>query len=188
VYDQYGCAEINSLANECPEAKKFHIISEHAYVEQLDLEGEGLGPDALVITDLDNFAQPFIRYAVGDRGRLATEPCTCGRNLPVLDEFLGRSSDSIVLASGEEYPGVFFHHMFGHFSGVAQFQVEQNDPGELLVRIVRNSRYQDDDTGEIKRLIAEHTGIISELAFVEAIERSPSGKITSVICNVSPRG
>lgn len=184
VFDQYGCAEINSLANECPKEKKFHVIDEHAYIEQLDLEAEGFGDDALVITDLDNYAQPFIRYATGDRGRVSTQPCPCGRNLSVLEEFLGRSSDRIVLASGEKYPGVFFHHLFGHFAGVTQFQVVQDVPGELLVRIVRGPRFGSDDGGEIKRLIAEHTGIIAELDFVEEIERNRSGKITSVICTV----
>lgn len=185
VYDQYGCAEINSLANECHEERRFHIIEEHAYIEQVDLEDQGFGADALVVTDLDNSAQPFIRYAIGDRGRISTEPCACGRNLAVLDEFLGRSSDTIVLESGEGYPGVFFHHLFGHFPGVTQFQVVQDEPGELLIRLIRNPRYGEDDTGEIKRLVAEHTGIISTVEFVDEIARSPSGKITSVICNVS---
>jgi phenylacetate-CoA ligase len=187
VYDQYGCAEINTIANECPEQKRFHLIDEHAYVEQVDLEAEGFGDDALVVTDLDNYAQPFIRYAIGDRGRVSTKPCPCGRNLAVLEEFLGRSSDRIVLASGEKYPGVFFHHLFGHFAGVTQFQVVQDTPGELAIRLIRNDRFDPDDAGEIKRIVAEHTGIIAELEFVDEIERSASGKITSVVCRVQPR-
>jgi phenylacetate-CoA ligase len=182
VFDQYGCAEVNTLANECPEEKNLHIIEEHAWIEQVDLSTEGFGADALVVTDMDNFAQPFIRYAIGDRGRISGKMCACGRNLRYLEEFLGRSSDEIVLASGAGYPGVFFHHLFGHFPGVTQFQIIQDTPGELNVRIIRNSRFGPDDEGEIKRLVAEHTGIISTIEFVDQIERNPSGKITSVIC------
>jgi len=182
VYDQYGCAEINTLANECPEARKFHIIEEHVVVEEV--ERSDLGAHTLVITDLDNYAQPFIRYANGDRGRVNAERCACGRNLGVLEEFLGRSSDEIVLASGEGYPGVFFHHLFGHFPGVTQFQAVQDTAGELTIRIIRNDRLTKDDEGSIKRLVAEHTGIIPDIDYVDEIERTPGGKITSVICTV----
>jgi phenylacetate-CoA ligase len=182
VYDHYGCAEINALANECPEARKRHVIEEHVYMEEVT--NGAVGENALVLTDLDNFAQPFIRYANGDRGRISAERCACGRNLAVLDEFLGRSSDEIVLASGDGYPGVFFHHLFGHFPGVTQFQAYQDAPGELVIRIIRNGRYTKDDEGEIKRIVAEHTGIISRIDYVDEIERAPSGKITSVICTV----
>jgi len=182
VYDHYGCAEINSLANECPEARKLHIIEEHVLMEEVD--SPELGDHALVLTDLDNYAQPFIRYANGDRGRISSQRCSCGRNLAVLEEFLGRSSDEIVLASGEGYPGVFFHHLFGHFPGVTQFQAVQDTPGELTLRIIRSDRFSKEDEGSIKRLVAEHTGIIPSIDFVEEIERAASGKITSVICNV----
>jgi phenylacetate-CoA ligase len=182
VYDHYGCAEINALANECPEGRKRHIIEEHVLAEEIS--SDALGDNALVFTDLDNFAQPFIRYANGDRGRISKDRCVCGRNLAVLEEFLGRSSDEIVLASGDPYPGVFFHHLFGHFPGVTQFQVVQDKPGELVIRIIKSDSYAHEHEGEIKRLVAEHTGIIASVDYVDEIERSRSGKISSVISNI----
>ncbi len=182
VYDHYGCAEINSLANECPEGRKLHVIEEHVIIEESKLND--LGDSALVITDLDNYAQPFIRYAVGDRGRLGASPCVCGRNLGVLEEFLGRSSDAIYLSTGERYPGVFFHHLFGHFEGVNQFQVVQHEAGKLLIKIIRNAHYSTGDSDQIKRLVQEHVDIVPEIEFCEEIPRSRSGKITSVICLV----
>lgn len=182
IYDHYGCAEVNALANECPEGRRFHVIDEHVIMEET--ASEVTGENALVITDLDNYAQPFIRYANADRGRLTDEFCKCGRNLTVLDEFLGRSSDAIVLKSGERYPGIFFHHLFGHFAGVTQFQIVQDKAGEMRVRIVKNARYAANDEAEIKRLIGEHTLIDPTIEYTDAIERAGSGKITSVICNV----
>ena len=178
VFDQYGCAEINALANEC-EKGGFHINEEHAMVEVV--RSEKTGNDGLVVTDLDNYAQPFVRYFIGDRGSIATDKCPCGRELIRLQEFLGRSSDAIYLPSGERYPGVFFHHLFGHFEGVTQFQVVQEKRGELRFRLVRNDRYRPSDETEIRKLAIEHTGIDPELEYVAEIERSPSGKITSVI-------
>lgn len=183
VYNHYECAEVNAVANECPEGRNLHVVDEHVYVEEIS-SGE-LGDNALVVTDLDNYAQPFIRYVNGDRGRMSSERCECKRNLGVLEEFLGRSGDAVVLADGAPYPGVFFHELFGHFEGVTQFQVVQNAPGELVVRIIRNNRYTRESEGEIKRLIAEQTGIIVDVDYVDEIERAPSGKITSVISRVS---
>jgi phenylacetate-CoA ligase len=183
VYDHYECAEVDVIANECPEGRKLHVIDEHVYVEEIS--SDELGENALVVTDLDNYAQPLIRYVNGDRGRLSTERCGCKRNLGVLEEFLGRSGDAVILAGGDPYPGVFFRELFGHFDGVTQFQVVQHAPGELVIRIIRNARYTRENEGEIKRLIAEHTGIIADVDYVDEIERAPSGKITSVICNVS---
>lgn len=183
IYDQYGAAEINVLANECPEGRQLHIIEEHVIMEEVDTADDG--QNALVITDLDNRAQPFIRYAIADRGKIGDTPCRCGRNLAVLEEFLGRSSDDIVLPSGERYPGVFFHHLFGHFEGVDQFQIVQDSPGKLLVKIVKNTRHRLEDETKIRELIEEHTRIVPDIEYCASIPRSPSGKITSVISDIA---
>lgn len=175
IFDQYGCAEVNALTHQCTEGRR-HVIEEHVIIEDID--------NALVLTDLDNYAQPFIRYSNGDRGRISGEPCPCGRNLTVLEEFLGRDSDFVYMRSGDRLAGVFFHHLMGNFAGVAQFQLIQDRRDELLLRIVRNSEYTPDDELQLKRLILEHSGIEPVIEYRDAIERTGTGKITSVIRNI----
>ena len=58
------------------------------------------------------------------------------------------------------------------------------EEGELRVRVVRNTRYESADETKIKQLIFEHTSIEPLIEYTEEIERSASGKITSVICNI----
>jgi len=175
IFDQYGCAEVNALTHQCTEGRR-HVIEEHVIIEDID--------NALVLTDLDNYAQPFIRYSNGDRGRISREPCPCGRNLTVLEEFLGRDSDFVYMKSGDRLAGVFFHHLMGNFAGVAQFQLIQERRGEMLLRIVRNAEYTPDDEFQLKRVIREHSDIEPIIEYCDAIERTETGKITSVICNV----
>ncbi len=175
IFDQYGCAEVNALTHDCAEGRR-HVIEEHVVIEDID--------NALVLTDLDNYAQPFIRYSNGDRGRISQEPCPCGRNLTVLEEFMGRDSDFVYMRSGDRLPGIFFHHLMGNFAGVAQFQLIQDRRDELLLRIVRNSEYTTDDELQLKRVVLEHSDIEPVIEYCDAIERTGTGKITSVICNI----
>ena len=98
----YGMAEIAAAASEC-EARQMHLWPEASWLEVLE-EGEAAGDRAgdLVSTTLLNSDMPLIRYRVGDRVRLSTEPgaCACGRRLPRIAEIEGRSDDLLYTADG----------------------------------------------------------------------------------------
>ncbi|MFQ5787623.1 MAG: phenylacetate--CoA ligase family protein, partial [Thermodesulfobacteriota bacterium] len=82
VFDQYGCTEIIGVSFECGCEQGLHIASEHCIVEVVDKDGNILPPGhkgMLLLTDLDNYRMPFIRYMVGDEGSLKDEICRCGR-------------------------------------------------------------------------------------------------------------
>jgi phenylacetate-coenzyme A ligase PaaK-like adenylate-forming protein len=38
-----------------------------------------------LVTDLYNYAAPYLRHDLGNLGRLAPTACGCGRSLPLLD-------------------------------------------------------------------------------------------------------
>ncbi|HEX5779743.1 MAG TPA: hypothetical protein VFY21_12960, partial [Xanthobacteraceae bacterium] len=65
----YACQEIGTLAIECPETRQYHLAVENAVVELVDEEGRAVEPGErgrVVVTGLNNYAMPFIRYALGD--------------------------------------------------------------------------------------------------------------------------
>lgn len=62
VASQYGCYEVNSIAYECP-FHKLHVMTENVYVEIVE-------DNQICITSKHNRVMPFVRYKVGDRGRL----------------------------------------------------------------------------------------------------------------------
>ena len=92
VTDLYSCDEAGYVALQCPEREHYHVQSESVLVEVLDEQGKACAPGAvgrIVITTLQNFAMPLIRYDIGDLAELGA-PCPCGRGLPVIRRFAGR--------------------------------------------------------------------------------------------------
>lgn len=103
VVQFYGCTEMGSIAAECPHGS-LHIFSENVHVEVF--HGNEPAPPGevgdLVLTSLTNRAMPLVRYRVGDRGRIAPEPCPCGLPHPVLTDLTGRTVDVYATADGRQ--------------------------------------------------------------------------------------
>ena len=88
-----------------------HINAEHVYVECLKENGEPAAAGEsgeLIITDLDNYGMPFIRYRIGDVGMLSDRKCNCGRGLPIMETVGGRTFDIIVGTNGRHLGGNFW--------------------------------------------------------------------------------
>ena len=74
-----------------------HVNADWALLEVVDENNEPV-PDGetgakVLVTNLANYTQPIIRYEIGDMITMATEPCGCGSNLPLIDHVEGRDSD-----------------------------------------------------------------------------------------------
>ena len=72
VCDQYGCSEVYFIAAECPEKKGLHIFSDSRRVEFLDDLNNPVPKmqyGRVVVTNLEDYCFPLIRYANGDTGR-----------------------------------------------------------------------------------------------------------------------
>ncbi len=103
VQTSYSCTEGGTVACECAE-RHFHINDDWLIVEPVDAAGnpvpDGVRSDKLLLTNLYNYTQPFLRYEVTDRVILHHEPCPCGNPSPWL-ELEGRTDDVTVFA-GED--------------------------------------------------------------------------------------
>jgi len=184
VFNEYGCGEIGTIAHEC-EAGSLHLNDENMIVEILDGEricaaGE---PGEIVVTELHNTIQPLIRYRMGDHGVIGTSPCPCGRGLKVLASILGRAYDFIVNRAGRKFHGEYMIYLFEDLqmsgAGVAQFQVEQIELGQFIVRIVPNDRTTDSTFASIRKTIIEEIEPESsiDIQIVDRIPRESSGKL-----------
>jgi phenylacetate-CoA ligase len=140
VYDQYGCCEVSWLAAECGAHHGLHINYDCRHVEFLDDEGRPCLPGTLgnvVITDLENFAFPLIRYVPGDLGRALNERCPCGITLPLMDAVKGRITDIIKLPNGTRIAGDFLTTIFDGFpDAVDGFQVRQHKDYSITIYVV----------------------------------------------------
>lgn len=140
VCDQYGCSEVYFIAAECPEKDGLHIFSDSKRVEFVDDESCPVSDGQygrIVVTNLEDYCFPLIRYVNGDTGRALPGICSCGRSLPRMDKVSGRTSDRIVLPDGTILAGEYLTTIFDDWTAaVARFQVVQKRTGAIEVLVV----------------------------------------------------
>jgi phenylacetate-CoA ligase len=190
VYDIYGGEGI-IISGQC-EKGNYHIDDNDVVVEFIKDDGNTAKPAELaniIVTDLRNFAMPFVRYKIQDYGRQLDGLCSCGRGLSLMGSIEGRDSDIVRTADGKYLMVQFFVVFFERMEGVEQFQVVQKKIDEIEVKIVKNDRFTDKDAKVISKGIKEGGGpnLKIKFNFVNNIPVEKSGKRRFVISEVSNR-
>ena len=154
VSTYYGCNEINSIAFEC-EKGSLHVNDEHVIVEAVDDSGNQVWdiPGRILVTDLDNYAMPFIRYEVGDIGVISSKHCNCGRKSTVISEVEGRSQDKIINNNGDFITALYLESRFRNFMALGSLQFLQVKPGEADILIAKGSGVNNKELQQLKEEI-----------------------------------
>lgn len=143
VFQNYGLNEIGLVASQCREGGRYHIHSEHCFVELLREDGSEAEPGEfgrIVITALTNSIMPLVRYETGDMAQVVTGSCQCGRNLPGFGEVLGRYRRLAYLPEGSYQRFSDIHLALYEFaeqrrSVLRRFQVYEYKSGIFEVRV-----------------------------------------------------
>ncbi|GAB3289917.1 phenylacetate--CoA ligase family protein [Parahaliea aestuarii] len=138
VANGYGGRDAGFVAHQCP-AGSLHLTADDQVVEIVDSDGTPLPVGAsgeIVVTHMATRAFPFVRYRTGDIGRLATEPCSCGRGLPVLAEVEGRSTDFLVAQDGTRVHGLALIYILRDMPEVSAFKIVQQSVDQVDVELV----------------------------------------------------
>lgn len=189
VYSYYGSEERVISAFECGRHNGMHIDAERGIAEVLDESGNPL-PEGetgrLFATGLYNYAMPFIRYETGDIGSISYAPCSCGRTLPLLKSFNGRTSE-VIRHKGKFICAGGLSVMLSQFKGlIRECQFIQEIEGELKVNIVRRDDFTNFDSQEIIRylhnLIDKDLNI--KLNFVDSIQCTKMSKLPLIISKI----
>lgn len=102
-FDCYAMTETGIVATSCPEERQRHLYEDLCVVEVVDADGrpvpDGTPGARVLVTNLTNRVQPFIRFEVTDLLTVAATPCGCGRTLRRLAAVEGRSDDVLSLPS-----------------------------------------------------------------------------------------
>jgi len=188
VFDKYGSREFSGIAYECEHHTGHHVVAE-GYIVEILVGGRPALPGELgevVVTDLNNYVMPFIRYRIGDLAYAAddTGPCPCGRGLPRIGAVEGRVQSIVVGANGVAMPGSFFLHTLKDYGyALSRFQIEQVAAGEIIFRYVRAARFTprviEEISGVFRKYLGEGMRIIEEPT--EAIELGRTGKHQAII-------
>ncbi|RCV65820.1 phenylacetate-CoA ligase [Methanophagales archaeon] len=109
AYDVYGTSEMSGpLCSECHLQNGIHIWADLFLIETVDPKtGEQVAEGErgeLVVTTLDKWAFPLIRYRIRDLTIVNNEPCACGRTHPRIMRILGRTDDMIIVRGINVFP------------------------------------------------------------------------------------
>lgn len=182
VFDQYGCGEIGGIAYECNHHNGLHITEERVMVEVNE-------KNELIVTDLDNYSMPFIRYWNADVVLMSQEDCTCGRKSKLIKQILGRTCDYITGSNGKFLHWAYFWHLFfdseiAKNRNLRKFQVIQVTLSRLRIRLVCD-RLTDNEETILKNNIINRIGTTEiEFSYESDIENSKTGKFRPVINNL----
>jgi phenylacetate-CoA ligase len=188
LYSVYGAMEAGTIGFQCERRDGFHLNVDLCAVRVVDDEGRDLPAGEIghiVISPLDNRAMVLLNYRLGDRGALATEPCSCGRTLPVLARMEGRRSEIVRLADGRELSSLAIEAGFGaELRRAVQAQLMQPATGRLRWRIVPAAGV---DPHELEQaLVSRGRQVLGpdtplDVEFTEHIPLTSAGKFLRVV-------
>lgn len=186
VFDMYGSREAGNNACECDHHTGRHIAMETSLLEVVK-DGQPLGPDQdgeYLITDLTNYGFPLIRYQINDYGRILSQSCSCGRQLPMMGSTVGRVHDRVQLLDGRSIDGnvLLYHLTTDDVHRIGQLQIVQKELARFLVRINRSPEPTEATFEFIRSQLRKLLGEVAvSIDVVDEIPRDPSGKVRSSI-------
>jgi len=176
---EYGSRDGGLVALECPEGG-LHVFSEGMYVEIADPDASGRGE--IVVTCLDSFCFPIIRYRTGDIGSFDPTPCPCGRTLPKLKQVEGRRTDFLVTPSGRVLHALSAIYILRDRPGMREFHVVQESLDHIVVQIVSDHSLAEAEEAGVRQRFGLLLGseVRLDIVQVPAIARTRSGKFRYV--------
>lgn len=187
LLDLYGAAETGCIAWLCSRCGEYHVNIDHLVVEFIPWPSsdDRDNPFKIVVTNLHSFAFPVVRYEIGDLGFPSPRSPLCGRGLPLMKVVEGRSDAAIRLPSGRVLSPLFFFAVMKNVPGVAQWQVIQEEPDRLVVKIVPagSGSFSSSAAGmRIRQAVPEL--LRTDIEVVASISGTGRGKVRSVICRL----
>ncbi len=190
VTNRYGCEEVGLIACECERHDGMHLNIPHVYVEFLDGDNKPIKPGEpgkIVVTDLNNFAMPLIRYRVEDVGVYRERACSCGRGLPILERLEGRVADFLKLPDGGQVAGIsLVERTLTKVPGIEQMQLIQEAENQIIINRVKGVDFTEQTDRLLIDSMREVFGdrVTLKVNDITHIPQEPSGKYRFSICRV----
>jgi phenylacetate-CoA ligase len=188
INDIYGAVEFARLAFECNEHSGLHLITDCAVTEFVE-DGEPVSPGEtgeIIVTRLDNFAMPLIRYKIGDLGIPTDEKCVCGRSWPLIRSVEGRTDDIFILGSGRKLHPLFqnlrvVEVLKKNVYCISEYQIVQEEKNKIILKFVKGEDFDRKIIENIKENFDNsfrklNEDVIVEVQIVEEITVERSGK------------
>ena len=188
IADLYSSEECGYMALQCPTGHHYHVQSESVILEVLDDSGRPCLPGEtgrVVVTTLQNYAMPLIRYESGDYAEVGSS-CSCGRKLPVLTRIHGRQRNMVMLPGGQCHWPSFPAEMWLGVAPVEQFQLVQRDLMVIEVNYLMSCELADEQKRRLEDLLAARLGYRFRFEWVrrEAISHGANHKFEDFVSEI----
>ena len=187
VFISYRRDDSKAITGRIADRLKIAFGDEHVVVERPQDDAKSKIIPAR-ITDLDNYAMPFIRYENGDVLDFTSTTCDCGRGLATLCKVLGRTHDFLVATDNRPIPGEIIPHAFQKVIGFDRYFVHQKTRRLIEIQIIENEDSSEKEIEELKKVLRGVLGEDMEIEFiqVEHIETPDSGKLIFIKSDIHP--
>ena len=201
TFDIYGLCEITGpgVAMDCIHHKGLHVYEDYFYPEVLNPADQSVCADGetgeLVFTTLAKEGMPLIRYRTKDLTSIDHTVCECGRTLPRIQKFTGRTDDMKVIRGVNVFPTQVETALLSMGGGVAPHYMlivdRENNLDVLTVMVEVDEKYFSDEIRKLDSLknkvgavLKQALGVSVRVKLVEpkTIQRS-EGKAKRVIDN-----
>jgi phenylacetate-CoA ligase len=186
----YGCSEMGAVALQSPDDRALLVCEENVLVELLDDSDQPVEPGAtgrVILTSLNNYATPFIRYEIGDYASSAEGTCSSGIALIRLRRIEGRRRNALVSVRGERiWQSAIPAARVLRYIAAKQFQIRQPAPETIEFVYVPASAGPADRAGlagYFEALLGRP--ITLKLMAVDTIRRTPGGKHERIVSAVA---
>lgn len=180
VVNEYGSTENGIIAFEC-EQGTMHLLPT-VHVDIIDPDQEGFGE--IVITELNSRSVPFIKYRLGDMGRVLNPGCKCGRPFEALEIREGRMNDLIVCPDGKKVYAAILPYVLKNY--VLQFKALQEKSDMIDIYVIPASNYGNASEKNIKSNLQNYLGVEMNirLIVVDNIPPDISGKLRYFVSEI----
>ena len=201
VTNEYALGECMCVSSGCLVSSGSHLNSDLAILEVVDTAYRPVPPgkagSRVLITNLTNLVQPFIRYEVDDVVTMSPTPCPCGSPFPLISSVTGRDKDKLWVEVDDKVRDLPYYIFLAGLHGeldLAEHQVVQTGRNRFVVRVAPQPG-KTLSLEKIKALVdrsVEIEGLRGVLAYeieiVPEIARGPSGKAIRVknLCGPPP--
>lgn len=202
-FDIYGLCEITGpgVVMDCIHHTGLHVYEDHFYPEVLNPATNEACADGetgeLIFTTLSKEAMPLLRYRTKDLTSMNHSTCECGRTLPRISKFTGRTDDMKVIRGVNVFPTQVETALLSMGGGIAPHYLmivdREDNMDTLTVMVEVDERYFSDEIRKLDALkqkvgavLKQALGVSAKVKLVEpkTIERS-EGKAKRVIDNRS---
>jgi phenylacetate-CoA ligase len=166
-----------------------HTAPDAAVLEFLPSGSADIDSCRILITSLQSWAMPLIRYDVGDYGRPQAGSCACGLPFPLMAVDLGKAHHILHLPGGRRvHSGRLYKPLYG-VTALRTFQIQHRQLDHLAIVAVALPGRDGEAETALGRVAADlrgelGPGVTVSVDLVDRIPRTGRGKQPIVVSQV----